>query len=103
LEPEEADRAFRPTAAHATTVAPAAEDVVLAAARRRALLAASEGLPGRCPELLRALLESPAPRYREIAAELDLPRGSIGPLRSRCLSCLGRALRASGWSPADLR
>ncbi|MFI5531108.1 hypothetical protein ACIA8O_21465 [Kitasatospora sp. NPDC051853] len=70
---------------------PSAEDQALAAARARAVRRALAVLPGRCPELMTALAESPELTYRQLAARLGLPRGSIGPTRSRCLACL-RAL-----------
>ncbi|MER6626823.1 sigma-70 family RNA polymerase sigma factor [Streptomyces sp. NPDC000987] len=64
----------------------------LAAARRRALREAVRHLPGRCPRLLTALLSPTDPTYREIAGELGISQGSIGPERSRCLGCLRRLL-----------
>jgi len=43
----------------------------------------------RCQELLTALfLTQPSPSYEEIANQLDIPLGSIGPYRSRCLKKL---------------
>ena len=42
-------------------------------------------LPERCNRLLRLLFLTPQPRYSEIAAALDMPIGSIGPTRARCL------------------
>jgi DNA-directed RNA polymerase specialized sigma24 family protein len=50
-----------------------------------------------------ALLESPAFSYRELAEELAMPQGSIGPVRSRCLACLRRLLRArpDGRGPSE--
>ncbi|MFD6419720.1 sigma-70 family RNA polymerase sigma factor [Streptomyces sp. NPDC060194] len=51
-------------------------------------------LPGRCPELLAALLAPGEPTYREIAGELGMSQGSLGPVRSRCLGCLRRLLAA---------
>jgi RNA polymerase sigma factor (sigma-70 family) len=53
---------------------------------------AAEGLPGRCRELLRVLMASPPPSYAEIAAALELPIGSIGPTRARCLQRLRQQL-----------
>ncbi|GAB2585846.1 hypothetical protein GCM10027168_18230 [Streptomyces capparidis] len=53
-------------------------------------------LPGRCPRLLAALLGRPVPTYRELAAELGISQGSIGPVRSRCLACLRRMLVSRG-------
>ncbi len=45
-------------------------------------------LPLRCRQLLRILMASPPPSYAEVAAALDLPVGSIGPTRARCLQRL---------------
>ncbi|SNX57118.1 RNA polymerase sigma factor (sigma-70 family) [Streptomyces sp. TLI_55] len=68
------------------------EDQVLAAARRRALRDAVRRLPGRCPRLMEALLSPKDLTYREIAGELGISQGSLGPERSRCLGCLRRLL-----------
>ncbi|MGY0066246.1 sigma-70 family RNA polymerase sigma factor [Streptomyces sp. QTS137] len=68
------------------------ELLALAAARRRALRDAVRRLPGRCPGLLEALLSPHDPTYREIAGELGISQGSLGPERSRCLGCLRRLL-----------
>lgn len=71
---------------------PGPEQQALAAARRRALHAAVRRLPGRCPRLLAALLSPRDLTYREIAGELGISQGSLGPERSRCLQCLSRML-----------
>lgn len=48
---------------------------------------------GRCEALLRLLyFERPAPEYREIAARLGMPIGSIGPTRARCLERVAKQL-----------
>ncbi|MFE7274656.1 sigma-70 family RNA polymerase sigma factor [Streptomyces sp. NPDC057623] len=70
------------------------ELLALAAARRRALREAVRRLPGRCPRLVEALLSPRDPTYREIAGELGISQGSLGPERSRCLGCLRRLLTA---------
>jgi RNA polymerase sigma factor (sigma-70 family) len=49
-------------------------------------------LPLRCRQLLRILMTSPPPSYAEVAAALDLPVGSIGPTRARCLQRLRQDL-----------
>ncbi|MER8009040.1 sigma-70 family RNA polymerase sigma factor [Streptomyces sp. NPDC094149] len=67
-------------------------DLALAAARRRALREAARRLPGRCPGLIEALLSPKDLTYREIAGELGMSQGSLGPERSRCLGCLRRLL-----------
>ncbi|MDC0767707.1 RNA polymerase sigma factor [Streptomyces sp. HD] len=68
------------------------EHLALAAARRRALRDAVRRLPGRCPRLVEALLSPEDLTYREIAGELGISQGSLGPERSRCLGCLRRLL-----------
>ncbi|MFI8852821.1 sigma-70 family RNA polymerase sigma factor [Streptomyces sp. 891-h] len=70
------------------------EAPLLAAERRRELVAALGGLPGRCPAVLRALLSRKEPTYPQIAHELEISQGALGPLRSRCLECLRRMLAA---------
>jgi RNA polymerase sigma factor (sigma-70 family) len=53
-------------------------------------------LDGRCRELVEALYLRPdEPSYAQIAADLGMPIGSIGPTRSRCLERLRRLLEAS--------
>ncbi|MER6737454.1 sigma-70 family RNA polymerase sigma factor [Streptomyces puniciscabiei] len=68
------------------------ESHVLTAARYRALRDAVRRLPGRCPRLIEALLSPNDLTYREIAGELGISQGSLGPERSRCLGCLRRLL-----------
>ncbi|MEV0180974.1 sigma-70 family RNA polymerase sigma factor [Streptomyces sp. NPDC050625] len=68
------------------------EQLALTAARHRALRDAVRRLPGRCPRLMEALLSPKDLTYREIAGELGISQGSLGPERSRCLGCLRRLL-----------
>ncbi|WP_203671428.1 RNA polymerase sigma factor [Catellatospora methionotrophica] len=49
-------------------------------------------LPGQCQSVLRLLMMDPAPSYAEVSAALDIPIGSIGPTRARCLDQLRRRL-----------
>lgn len=46
----------------------------------------------RCQRLLRIVAFEHRPDYRQVAATLDMPVGSIGPTRSRCLAKLRVAL-----------
>ncbi|WRZ94004.1 sigma-70 family RNA polymerase sigma factor [Streptomyces sp. NBC_01007] len=71
---------------------PGPEERAMTAARRRALHDAVRRLPGRCPRLMAALLSPEDRTYREIAGELGISQGSLGPERSRCLGCLRRLL-----------
>ncbi|MET7762507.1 sigma-70 family RNA polymerase sigma factor [Streptomyces sp. NPDC005355] len=76
-----------------------AEHAVLIAETCRTLRAAVRRLPGRCPRLLGAMLSRTDPTYREIAGELGISQGSLGPVRSRCLGCLRRMLTAEIAAP----
>lgn len=57
---------------------------------RRAL----SDLGGRCERLLTALFLTPhTPDYATIAKELDMPEGSVGPTRNRCLAKLAELVK----------
>jgi RNA polymerase sigma factor (sigma-70 family) len=58
------------------------------AGRRTAVKRALDALPARHRALMRALFADATPSYQEIAAQLDMPVGSIGPIRGRCLAQL---------------
>jgi len=45
-----------------------------------------------CKALLRVLMSDPPPSYIEVGAALDMPVGSIGPRRQRCLRALRRQI-----------
>ena len=45
-------------------------------------------LPERCQRLLRIVAWEPRPDYSSVAESLDMPIGSIGPTRRRCLDKL---------------
>jgi RNA polymerase sigma factor (sigma-70 family) len=67
---------------------PAVDDPLLRAERDAALWRALATLSERCQRLLRILMASPPPAYAEVAEALDVPVGSIGPTRGRCLDRL---------------
>ncbi|ATL26369.1 RNA polymerase sigma factor [Streptomyces formicae] len=75
------------------------EQRALTADRHRTLHAAVRRLPGRCPRIMAALLSPEDLTYREIAGELGMSQGSLGPERSRCLGCLRRMLAAEVAAP----
>ena len=65
------------------------EDDILRSEQQHLLRQAVENLKPRCRWLLKALFfEIPPPSYDDISLHLDLPVGSIGPTRSRCLKKL---------------
>jgi RNA polymerase sigma factor (sigma-70 family) len=64
--------------------------------RDAALWHALQQMPERCRLLLRVLMASPPPSYADVAAALDMPIGSIGPTRQRCLDRLRRIAEADG-------
>ena len=55
-----------------------------------ALGTALNRLPARHAALMRMLIAEPAPSYVEIARTLNMPIGSIGPIRARALERLRR-------------
>jgi len=73
---------------------PGAEDLAIMADQRRELWEALGHLSGRCQEILRIVAFVSRPDYDVVAAQLGIPRGSIGPTRGRCLAKL-RALLAT--------
>jgi RNA polymerase sigma factor (sigma-70 family) len=61
------------------------EASALASERNDLLWRAFAELPPRCQRLLRVLMADPAPSYQQVAVALEMPIGSIGPTRGRCL------------------
>lgn len=64
---------------------PDVEHRLLAGERQVAVRQAFQLLGDRCQLLLRLWATDPRPSYAEIGAALDMPIGSIGPTRGRCL------------------
>ena len=58
-------------------------------------------LPDRCQQLLRVLMLDEAPHYEAVSSALDMPVGSIGPTRSRCLAKLRVLLEEGGATTED--
>jgi RNA polymerase sigma factor (sigma-70 family) len=75
--------------------APAVDEELLRTEDQRALWHAFARLSGNCQRLLRLLFADPPARYEEISMVLEMPAGSIGPTRSRCLASLERFLSAA--------
>jgi RNA polymerase sigma factor (sigma-70 family) len=53
-------------------------------------------LPHKCQELLRLTVLAGRAEYRLVAEAMQMPRGSIGPTRGRCLTTLRELLDAQG-------
>jgi len=79
------------------------EQEVLAAERNAALRLALRELPPRCQQLLAMLISDPPRSYTEISATLQIPVGSIGPQRARCLERLRRSAALTGLGAGELR
>jgi RNA polymerase sigma factor (sigma-70 family) len=62
--------------------------LVVAAEDHELLMVALEGISPPCQALLRLLISDPPMSYDDIATVLDMPKGSIGPTRQRCLGRL---------------
>jgi RNA polymerase sigma factor (sigma-70 family) len=65
---------------------------MIRADRDAQLWKAFDQMPDRCRRLLRILMTSPPPPYETVAALLEVPVGSIGPTRQRCLKNLRKLL-----------
>jgi len=74
----------------------AADDPILTQERDRLLVDCLNTISERCQQLLRLLIVEPAVPYTEIAKFLDMPIGSIGPTRARCLGKLRESLETRG-------
>ncbi|GIH26683.1 DNA-directed RNA polymerase sigma-70 factor [Acrocarpospora phusangensis] len=76
------------------------EELLLADERRLALWRAVGSLSRRCQVLLRVVAFAPRPHYDAVAKALEMPMGSIGPTRGRCLAKLRVTLAADpSWNP----
>jgi RNA polymerase sigma factor (sigma-70 family) len=70
--------------------------------RQRLVHEALQQLDVRCRELLTALfLVTDPPSYAELAKQLGIGVGSIGPTRARCIKKLESSLLAKGFTPTD--
>ena len=63
---------------------------------QRRLWSSLAKLPERCQRLLRIVAAEQRPDYTRIAADLQMPVGSIGPTRGRCLDKLRAELTRTG-------
>ena len=79
------------------------EQEILAAERNAALRLALRELPPRCQQLLAMLISDPPYSYAEISAAMEIPMGSIGPQRSRCLERLRRTAALARFSAGEMR
>jgi RNA polymerase sigma factor (sigma-70 family) len=71
--------------------------------RDRALWRAFMSIGERCQRLLRVLMASPPPSYQEVSAALDMPVGTIGSARQRCLTQLRGIVLADDSLAGQLR
>ena len=74
---------------------PEIDERLLAAERAQVVRDALSCLPRRWQRLLEMLMADPPASYADISDELELPIGSIGPTRGRCLARLRVLLQAS--------
>jgi RNA polymerase sigma factor (sigma-70 family) len=79
----------------AVASSPEIDERILADERDQIVRDAMSRLPGRWQRLLELLMADPPASYADISTELDLPVGSIGPTRGRCLARLRVLLQAS--------
>jgi RNA polymerase sigma factor (sigma-70 family) len=73
---------------------PPVDHVLLTDERDAALWRLVNQLGELCRRLLRVLMATPPPSYPEVSAALEMPIGSIGPTRQRCLRRLRELMAA---------
>jgi len=74
---------------------PEIDERLLARERDQTVRDAMSRLPRRWQRMLEMLMADPPASYADISDELELPIGSIGPTRGRCLARLRVLLQAS--------
>ncbi len=82
---------------------PSLDSALLASEDAAELWSAFRRVPARCQRLLRVLMADPAPSYQDVSAALDMPVGSIGPTRARCLDHLRSILDGTDVPPGGTR
>lgn len=80
-------------------LAPPPETRLIATERQRMVWEALAALPPHCQRLLRLFMTDPPPTYEEVTAALDMPQGSIGPTRRRCMEKMRSRLRGISDDP----
>jgi RNA polymerase sigma factor (sigma-70 family) len=70
------------------------EETLLRQERDAALWRAFGAMTARCQSLLRVLMADPPPSYDEVSVAFNMPVGSIGPTRQRCLKSLREIMSA---------
>jgi RNA polymerase sigma factor (sigma-70 family) len=78
------------------------DEEILMAERNAALRTALAELPPRCRQLMAMLISDPPCSYAEISATLQIPVGSIGPQRARCLERLRKSSALAGLGDPDV-
>lgn len=86
------------TAQGVTQGAPTINELLLGWQHQEALAQGMQRLQERCQVLLTLIfLDQAEPSYDEISERLDIPKGSIGPTRNRCLQQLRTILEGLGF------
>lgn len=80
---------------------PGPAEALLAREEQVEVLRAFQRLEPRCQDVLRLTVAAADPKYAAIAAELDMPVGSVGPTRQRCLQHLRRLMHDHEASDTD--
>lgn len=76
----------------ADDAAPSVDERILEDEQLREVLVAFDGISPKCRELLQLLCTDPPLDYEAVSEILEMPIGSIGPTRSRCLDRLRRLM-----------
>lgn len=102
LEEVEEGAAVAPDGPQLVSPLPTPTDLLEGWGRQEALHAGLQRLQERCRSLLTLVfLAASEPSYDDIAAQLGIPKGSIGPTRNRCLQQLRAILEGLGFGHAQ--
>ncbi len=102
IDTQESQMADRGKLTPIVTAMPTPDDLLQTWGRQEALSEGLSHLQPRYRALLTLLfLDASEPSYDDISAQLDLPKGSIGPTRNRCLQQLRTVLEGLGISAAE--
>lgn len=85
-----------------TRTVPTISEVVAGWQRQEVIQQGLQRLGERCRVLLYLIFLDPTePSYDDVSARLDIPKGSIGPTRNRCLQRLRAILEGLGFDALD--
>ncbi len=78
------------------------EEIAIATSQSNTVRNVMSQLPGKCPQLLSMLYSNEESSYEDVKNQLQIPTGSIGPTRARCIERLRQALISVNFFESEL-